>query len=111
NAAEAPDSTPNIRVYNANVQICLQDVQDWTEEIRDLALQLNETTFGPKMEPIISQLSLLGKQLVQGVDVNENGIIDTVAGECGADTAYFHAYYMADFQIYTGAGRIPPSGK
>ncbi|MGZ9222312.1 MAG: serine/threonine protein kinase [Anaerolineales bacterium] len=111
NAAEAPDSTPNIRVYNANVQICLQDVQDWTEEIRDLALQLNETTFGPGMEPITSQLSLLGKQLVQGVDVNENGIIDTVAGECGADTAYFHAYYMADFQIYTGAGRIPPSGK
>jgi hypothetical protein len=111
NAAEASDSTPNIRAYNANVQLCLQNVQDWTQQILDLALQLNETPFGSEMEPIISQMSQLSKQLVQGVDVDENGIIDPVAGECGADTAYFHSYYMADFQIYPGSERIPPSGK
>jgi serine/threonine protein kinase len=111
NSADAADSTPNIRAYNDNVQICLQNMDGWTNEILELALQLNDTPFGPEMEPIISELSRLANELVHGIDVNENGIIDPVAGECGADTAYAHAYFMADFQIYVGPDRIPPSGK
>jgi serine/threonine protein kinase len=109
--ADAPDSTTNIRSDNDDVQICLQNMEGWTNEILGLALQLNETTFGPEMEPIVSQLKVLGNQLVHGVDVNKNGIIDAIAGECGADTAYFHSYYMADFQIYPGPDRTPPTGK
>jgi hypothetical protein len=109
--ADAPDSTVNIRGYNDDVQVCLQNMEGWTNEILRLALQLNETSFGPEMEPIVSELKVLGNQLVHGVDVNQNGIIDAVAGECGADTAYFHSYYMADFQIYPGADRTPPTGK
>jgi hypothetical protein len=109
--ADAPDSTTIIRAYNDDVQICLQNMEGWTNEILDLALQLNATTFGPEMEPIVSQLQVLGNQLVHGVDLNQNGIIDAVAGECGADTAYFHSYYMADFQIYPGADRLPPTGR
>jgi hypothetical protein len=86
-------------------------MEGWTNEILGLALQLNETSFGSEMEPIVSELKVLGNQLVHGVDVNQNGIIDAVAGECGADTAYFHSYYMADFQIYPGSDRTPPTGK
>jgi hypothetical protein len=109
--ADAPDSTANIRSYNDDVQVCLQNMEEWTNEILELALQLNETPFGPEMEPIISQLKVLGNQLVHGVDVNQNGIIDAVAGECGADTAYFHSYYMADLQIFPGPNRTPPTGR
>ncbi len=111
NTADAADSTPNIRAYNDNVQICLQNMEEWTNEILALALQLNDTPFGPEMEPIISELSRLSNEMVHGIDINENGIIDAVTGECGADTAYAHAYFMADFQIYVGPDRIPPSGK
>jgi len=110
-AADAPDSTPNIRIYSENAQICIQNMEGWTNEILQLALQLNETPMGSTMEPIIQQLSTLGNKLVHGVDVNENGFVDPIAGECGADTAYEHAYFMADMQIYVGPDRIPPSGK
>jgi serine/threonine protein kinase len=109
NAAEAPDATANVRDYNDKVQICLQNMQGWTNEILNLALQLNETPFGPEMATIITQLSVLGKNLVEGVDVNENGIYDPVLGECGADTAYDYAYWMADFQILPGPNRMPPT--
>jgi serine/threonine protein kinase len=109
--ADAPDSTANIRSYNEDVQICLQNVEGWTNEILDLALQLNETSFGPEMEPIVAQLKILGNQLVHGVDLNKNGIIDAAVDECGADTAYFHSYYMADLQIYPGADRTTPTDK
>lgn len=110
-AADASDSTPNIRAYNNNVQVCLQNMEEWTREMLDLSLQLSDMEFGPRMEPTVNRLSTLVNQVVHGVDVNENGIIDAVAGECGADTAYDHAYFMADFQIYVGADRIPPSGQ
>jgi serine/threonine protein kinase len=110
-AADAPDSTPNIRIHNDNVQVCLENIESWTNEILDLALQLNETPFGPEMEPFISRLSVAGNRLVHGVDEDESGIIDAVAGECGADTAYDEAYYMADFQIYPGPDRTPPPGR
>ena len=107
--ADAPDSTPNIRTYNENVQVCLENVESWTQEILDLALQLNEMPFGPDMEPVVSELSQLGNHLVDGFDENKNGRIDPSVGECGATTAYDHAYYMADFQIYLGPDRMPPS--
>ena len=109
--ADASDSTANIRTYNENVQICLQNMETWTNEILDLALQLNDMPFGPEMEPIVSQLSTLGVHLIDGLDTNENGRVDPIAGECGATLAYYSAYYMADFQIYLGPNRIPPSGK
>jgi hypothetical protein len=109
--ADAADSTLNMRTYNENVQLCLLNVENWTNEILDLALQLNEMPFGPEMEPTVSRLSRLGIQLIDGTDSNQNGRIDATTGECGATAAYFNAYYMADFQIYLGPNRIPPTGR
>ncbi|HLO14870.1 MAG TPA: serine/threonine-protein kinase, partial [Anaerolineales bacterium] len=111
NAVEASDSTTGIRTYGGNVQICLQNMEGWTNDMLQLALQLNQASFGPEMQPIITQLSDLGNKLVHGVDVDKDGIIDPVKGECGADTAYDNAYLMADFQIYPGSNRISPTGK
>ena len=110
-AANAPDSTPNVRTYSANVQICLQNMEGWTNEILQLAQQLAETPMGPEMEAAVMQLSALGENLVHGVAANENGLVDPVEGECGADTADEQAYFMADMQIYIGEDRLPPSGK
>jgi len=110
-AADASDSTPNIREQSANVQICIQNMDGWTDQILSLALQLHETPLGPEMNPIIDELSRLGNQLVNGVDTNGNGIIDPIEGECGADKAYEYGRYMADFPIYIGPDRTPPSGK
>src|SRR6185369_3225984 len=93
-AADAADSTPNIRLYSGNVQICIQNISGWTDQLLQLALQLNETPFGPKMEPIINQMSTLGNNLVTGVDANKNGQMnEAIVGECGADAAYENAYF------------------
>jgi tRNA A-37 threonylcarbamoyl transferase component Bud32 len=110
-AADAPDSTPNIRTYSENVQICLQNMDDWTREILRLAVQLNATPMSADMQPLIAELTVLGDKLVRGEDTNENGLIDPLPDECGADTAYEHAYFMADMSMYLGPDRIPPSGK
>jgi hypothetical protein len=111
-AADAADSISNIRSYSNNLQLCIQNMGDWTNQLLPLAQQLNQTPFGPEMDPIITEMSVLGKNLVTGVDVNDNGrTSDVLAGECGADAAYENAYSMADMLILPGADRIPPTGK
>lgn len=106
-AAEAPDSTANIRKYSADMQVCIQNMDGWTKKILPLALQLNDMPTGPEMEPIIEQLTVLGDSLVNGVDADGDGIIESNPGECGAGLAYEDGWYFADFPILTGPDRIP----
>ena len=110
-AADAPDSTPNIRDQSANIQICIQNMENWTNQILPLALKLTETDYGPAMKPTIDELAKLGDALLNGVDTNGNGQIEGIEGECGAGKAYEFGWFMADFPIYTGPNRTPPAGK
>ncbi len=106
-AAEAPDSTANIRKYGADLQICSENMETWTREILPLALQLKDMPTGPEMKPIIEQLSMLGNNLVDGMDVDSDGIIEPISGECGAGLAYENGWYFADFPILIGPDRTP----
>ncbi|NWG06308.1 MAG: protein kinase [Chloroflexi bacterium] len=107
-SAEAEDSTPNIRNFSANMQICIQNMDGWTKEVLPLAQELNDTPFGPEMKPIIERLSVITNNLEYGVDADKDGIIEPIAGECGASQAYEYGWYFADFPILIGPNRIPP---
>jgi hypothetical protein len=106
-ASDAPDSTPNIREQSQNIQVCVQNMMGWTNELLSLALKLNESGFGSDMQATIDQMSRLGDVLVNGMDKNGNGSIDPVEGECGALQAYDSGTSMADFLIYPGPNRVP----
>jgi len=110
-AAEAEDSTPNIREQSVNIQQCIQNMDGRTNQLLPLALQLAEMPFGPEMRPIIEEMSALGNSLLNGLDVDEDGLIEPIAGECGADKAYEYGWYLADFPILIGPDRTPLSGK
>jgi hypothetical protein len=84
-------------------------MKEWTDQILPLALQLQEMEFGPEMKPVIDELSMLGIALSEGVDANENTRIEPVLGECGAYDAYYFGVHMADFPIFIGPNRIPPT--
>jgi serine/threonine protein kinase len=112
NAADATDSTSNIRLNSENVKICLTNVTGWTDQLLSLAQQLNEMPFGSDMESVINEMSTLGNTILQGHDTNNNGHSDeALAGECGATAAYYYGYWMADMFLYPGADRVPPPDK
>jgi hypothetical protein len=108
-AAETPDTTANIRLQNESLQVCIQNMKDWTDQILPLALELQEMELGPEMKPIIDELSALGKALSNGADANQNGTKEAIQGECGALQAYDFGTNMADFPIFTGPNRLPPT--
>jgi hypothetical protein len=107
-ASDAPDSTPNIREQNQNIQVCIRNMDGWTNELLPLALKLNETSFGSDMQNTVAKMSELGDALLNGIDKNSNGNIDPVDGECGAAKAYDYGSYMADYPLYIGPNRVPP---
>jgi serine/threonine protein kinase len=110
-ASDAVDSTPIIRTNGEKLQICIQNMDGRLHLILQSALKLNETPFGPEMEPIVTDLEILGNNLLNGNDTNGNGLVEAITGECGANDAYTFAYLMADILLYPGEDRIPPSGK
>jgi len=109
--SDAIDSTPNIRDNSEYVQICVKNMEGRLHLILQSALKLNETSFGPEMELIITNLETLSKVLIKGNDTDGNGLTEAISGECGADGAYEYAYLMADMLLYPGENRIPPDGK
>jgi hypothetical protein len=108
-AADAPDTTSHIIEQNRNLQVCIQNMKEWTDQILPLALQLQEMEFGPEMKPMVDELSKLGLNLSKGVDANLNGQVENIEGECGAGQAYDIGRYMADFPIFIGPNRVPPT--
>lgn len=107
-AAQAVDSTENIKLNSAQVVICVENITGWTEQLLEKALQLQKMTFGPEMEPLIKEMTALSIEIVSGIDSNGNGLIEPIVGEGGADTVYQYAYYMAEMPLLPGAHRIPP---
>ena len=110
-AADAADSTPNIRTQSKNIQVCIQNIDGWTSQLLPLALKLNTITFGPEMKQTIDEMSKLGDALVNGIDANGNGNIEPVDGECGAGKAYEYGWGLAEFSLYIGPNRVPPPEK
>ena len=107
-AAQAVDSTENIKLNSAQVVTCAENMTGWTEQLLEKALQLQEMPFGPEMEPLIEEMTTLSIEIISGVDSNGNGLIEPIEGEGGADTAYQYAYYLAEMPLLPGAHRIPP---
>ena len=109
--SDAVDSTPNMRLYSENIQICVQNMEEWTNQLLPLAIQLTGMPFGPDMEAIVTEMSDLGDRLVRGTDTNQNDLVEPIAGECAASLAYEYGWYLADMSIFIGPDRVPPSGK
>ncbi len=93
------------------MQICIQNMDGRLKRILELALQLRDTPFGTEMEPLIAELEALGGTLIRGTDADQDGLVEPLPGECGADSAYEFAYNMADMPLLPGENRLPPSGK
>jgi serine/threonine protein kinase len=106
-AAQTTDATENIKTQSANVVLCLENMKGWSEQLLNKALQVQAMPFGGDMEPLIAEMKVLSDQIVSGIDTNGNSLIEPIAGEGGATTAYEYAYYMADMPLLAGANRIP----
>jgi hypothetical protein len=72
-------------------------------QLRDLIRRILDSPFDARMEADVRQAVALADEMLLGIDVNGDEQIDPIPGEGGAQTAYQHAFYMADILIFTGS--------
>lgn len=99
-AADAPDAAKYMAETNLQLKACFSNMEAAGERLLELALQLNEMPFDPGMEPVAAEMESLSSLLLYGDDLNGNGRIEPIQGECGADTAYEIAYQLAQMPIF-----------
>jgi tRNA A-37 threonylcarbamoyl transferase component Bud32 len=104
------DAPASVLLHGGHVEACITNVEDWSVQLRDLALNILASPFDGNMRGIIVQAVGLADQIVNGVDLNGDEQIDPIPGEGGVKTAYQHAYYMADILILPGQGQVMPPG-
>lgn len=107
-ASQATDSTENIKAHGEHVLFCIYNMKGWSEQLLALAIEIQQTPFeDANLEMKLITMRTLSMQILSGVDTNGNEIIEPILSEGGADTAYEHAYYMADMPIFIGVNQIP----
>jgi serine/threonine protein kinase len=110
-AADATDSTAEIRVHSEHIVICAKNVETWANQLRDIAIRIAGAKSGQIVEADVRSASTIANQMLNGIDINGNETIDPIPGEGGAITAYQHADYMSDMQILPGKDQVPSTGQ
>ncbi len=104
------DAPASVILHGGHVEACIGNIEGWSVQLRDLALNILASPFDGNLRGDIVQAVGLADQIVNGVDLNGDERIDPIPGEGGAKTAYQHAYYMADLMILPGQGQVMPPG-
>jgi len=106
-ALTSPDATQNMLTHGDHVKASATNVSDWTAQLRSQLLDIIEDPSSSNREGRIRQAVAIANQIRAGFDVDGNERVDPIPGEGGAQTAYEHAYYMADMLIFPAANQTP----
>jgi hypothetical protein len=106
-SAKANGATSAIRMHAEHVEICIQNLETWSPELRDIAIRIARSSDDQDVESDLALASVLASQMLNGIDINGNESIDPITGEGGAWTAVEHAEYMSDMLILPGENQVP----
>jgi serine/threonine protein kinase len=98
-AVNAAGSSRNIIVNGENLKICTQSLARWTPQLRDQLLAILNASTLSDMDLAVKGSAALADQMLNGIDRDEDGTIETVAEECGVNAAYEATYRMADMPL------------
>jgi tRNA A-37 threonylcarbamoyl transferase component Bud32 len=106
-AMTSADATENMKVHGEHVKIAATNISKWAPTLRDQLILITQSPFNASVEGMVRNSVALANQIQDGFDANGNEIVEPIAGEGGAATAYEHAYYMADMRILSASNPTP----
>jgi hypothetical protein len=72
-----------------NMGICASNISEtWGPQVREQGQIVLDATDAASAQAAAQQMVQLLNALAKGIDVNSNGVVDPVAGECGATQVY-----------------------
>lgn len=100
-AAAALNATDTVRRRAAELAVVAENIRQLSNRLIELRLAAHEAKTAADQTANTAEIFKLTEQLLNGVDTNGNGLVEAVAGEGGAFTAYFHSQYMAAMSALT----------
>ena len=97
--AGTPGATQFMIENGEIVKTCSQNLALWTPQLRNLLLTILTSSSETEISGAVDDLMALSDQILNGIDADTNGTVDTLSGECAAETLYEYAHYMADMPI------------
>ena len=98
-AVNASGASRNMIVNGENVKTCTQNLARLAPELQDQVLKILNAASLSDMDLLIQRSAELVDQIVNGIDLNENGKVDATVEECGVLVAYEATYRMADMPL------------
>jgi hypothetical protein len=77
----------------------VQNLAQWTTQVQDLLTAILASPAPADLDQKVSQAVDLANRMMNGVDADEDGLVESIPGEGGAITAYDQAYHMADMPL------------
>jgi hypothetical protein len=81
------------------VKNSIQDLAEWTAQTKTVLLGILTTSSRAELGQGVAEAAALAAKMLNGIDSDENGVIDAIVGEGGAQAAYEQAYQMADMPL------------
>jgi hypothetical protein len=98
-AANTPGASQQMITHGEHVKISVQNLALWTPQLQEIALAILKSPSGSDIKQLILDSVVLVDNMLNGTDTDNDGKIEPVPGEGGAQTAYEHAYFMADMPL------------
>jgi outer membrane biosynthesis protein TonB len=86
-------------VNGENVKTCAENLARWAPDLRDQLLTILNSASLSEMDSAIQRSAALADQMLNGIDLNENGTVEPISNECGVLAAYEATYRMADMPL------------
>lgn len=96
-AISQSDATPAMHQHAALMEVAITNMKSWVATLDQEALHLRNN---PTDLSQVDEMTQLADTIYRGIDTNNNGQVDPVAGEAGALTAFQQGELMATLTLF-----------
>ncbi|NJC97264.1 MAG: hypothetical protein C3F07_13270 [Anaerolineales bacterium] len=98
-AVNSPGATTQMVEYGEGLKVSMQNLAQWTPQLRDLILEILNSPAGSDVKQQIVDSVALADRMLNGIDLDGDGKIEIQPGESGAQLAFDQAFHMADMPL------------
>jgi plastocyanin len=101
-AASSPGANEDQKRRAAELEVVANTIRELSNQLLVLRSAAHDARVASERTVFTTKILELTTQLLNGVDLNDNGTIEPVAGEGGVYTAYFQSQYLAAIGALAG---------
>jgi hypothetical protein len=98
-AVNTPGVSQQMITSGEGVKLSVQNLALWTEQLKELLAVILASPAPSDLTQKVTEAAALTTKMLSGIDADEDGQIEPVAGEGGAEVAYEQAYRMVDMPL------------